>query len=473
MLFNSLIFIVFFAVVLALQWLPVRWRTRKLMLLIASYLFYAAWRPPFVILLCVSTLVDWFVAKRLARSERRSARIALLVTSLAVNLGLLGYFKYAGFVTRSFARLLNAAGIPFEPSAMSIVLPIGISFYTFQTLSYTLDVYFRRSKPWHSFLDYALYVTFFPQLVAGPIVRASQFLPQCEEPKRASSAQLSWGLTLLLIGLFEKMAGADGLLAPIADHVYRAKSFDTVGAWLGTLAFSGQILCDFVGYSTCAIGVGLCLGFALPDNFRRPYAAIGFSDFWRRWHISLSTWLRDYLYIPLGGNRRGTLRTFGNVMTTMFLGGLWHGASWHFVAWGLLHGFYLVAERLVQGIVPPSEVWRKPLARFLLGMLTFALVCIAWVFFRASSIQQALTLIAAMFGMTSHAGEALLTRGAITVVVATMAVVLALQWLLRDLSVEEAAGRCPPLVRIALLAGMLVSVLSFSGADRAFIYFQF
>lgn len=473
MLFNSLIFIVFFGVVLALQWLPVRWRTRKLMLLVASYLFYAAWRPPFVILLWVSTLVDWYVAKHLHRATGKATRRLLLFVSLGVNLGLLGYFKYAVFVTDSFARLLNAAGIPFAAPEWSIVLPVGISFYTFQTLSYTLDIYYGKDKPWHSFLDYALYVTFFPQLVAGPIVRAFDFLPQCDEPKRATSNQFSWGLTLLVVGLFEKIAIADGLLAPIADHVFRATRFDCAGAWLGTLAFTGQILCDFAGYSTCAIGAALCLGFSLPDNFRCPYAAIGFSDFWRRWHISLSTWLRDYLYIPLGGSRRGSLRTVVNVVITMFLGGLWHGAAWKFVAWGLLHGLYLVAERLVIAIVPPRAFWRRPAVRVLLGLVTFALVSVAWVFFRASSIQQAASILPALVGFGGSLAAPMLTPGATAVVLVVLAGILVVQWLLRDSSLEEAAQRCPTAIRVVLLAALLVATLSMTGAERAFIYFQF
>jgi D-alanyl-lipoteichoic acid acyltransferase DltB (MBOAT superfamily) len=473
MLFNSLLFIVFFAVVLAFQWLPVRWRTRKCILLIASYIFYAAWRPPFVILLWISTLVDWGVARRLATARSRAARRGLLAASLGVNLGLLGYFKYAGFVTESLARALNAAGIPFSPPELSVVLPIGISFYTFQTLSYTLDVYFGRGKPWHSFLDYALYVTFFPQLVAGPIVRAFDFLPQCEEPKRATAGQLSWGLTLLLIGLFEKIVVADGLLAPVADRIYGATRFDGIGAWVGTLAFSGQILCDFLGYSTCAVGAGMCLGFALPDNFHCPYAAIGFSDFWRRWHISLSTWLRDYLYIPLGGNRGSKLLTLRKLVISLFLGGLWHGAAWKFVAWGLLHGIYLVAERLVKDLLPRSGIWTRPTARLCLGLLTFALVCVAWVFFRAESVSEATAVLAAMAGFGSRAGEAMVEPSGAFTVIATMVVMLALQWTLRDSSLEAAAARVPRWLAVGLMAAMLVATCTMTGPGRAFIYFQF
>ena len=294
MLFNSYTFVLFFGVVLCLHNLRLPWRAKKFNLLLASYLFYAAWNPPFVVLLWISTLVDWFVAKRMHRAASPVVRRALLMVSLAVNLGLLGFFKYSGFLIENFRAVLQLVSIEFVPPRMDIILPVGISFYTFQTLSYTLDIYFGKTRPWHSFLDYALYVTFFPQLVAGPIVRAVHFLPQCPEPRRATRDELGWGLTLMLIGLFQKVVVADGLLAPVAEAVYDTKVVATpASAWLGTLAFAGQIFCDFAGYSTCAIGAALCLGFRLPRNFHYPYAAIGFSDFWRRWHISLSSWLRD------------------------------------------------------------------------------------------------------------------------------------------------------------------------------------
>ena len=240
-------------------------------------------------------------------------------------------------------------GITWVAPEWDIVLPVGISFYTFVTLSYTLDVYLGRLKPIDSFLNYALFVTYFPHLVAGPIVRPTQLVPQFETPKQATRDQMLWGLGLMVLGLFEKVVVADAGLANVADRVFSAEGpIGFADAWLGTLAFSGQIFCDFAGYSTIAVGVSLCLGFALPDNFRMPYAAIGFSDFWRRWHISLSTWLRDYLYIPLGGNRGSEVRTYVNLMLTMLLGGLWHGANWTFVVWGGLHGLYLAAERWIR-----------------------------------------------------------------------------------------------------------------------------
>ena len=276
-----------------------------------------------------------------------------LAVSLVANFGLLGYFKYGTFLLENFLAVVRSLGWDLTLATPSIILPVGISFYTFQTLSYTLDVYRRKTTPADSFLDYALYVTFFPQLVAGPIIRAVDFLPQCRRPKSFHGQAIGWGLCLMLLGLFEKMAVADGLLAPIAEAVYDSPAhLDFVSAWCGTFAFAGQIFLDFAGYSLCAIGAALCLGFGIQDNFRFPYAAAGFSDFWRRWHISLSSWLKDYLYIPLGGNRHGWFRTFASLMITMLLGGLWHGASWTFVVWGGLHGFYLAVERGSAGSFP-------------------------------------------------------------------------------------------------------------------------
>ena len=268
-----------------------------------------------------------------------------MLLSVVFNLGMLGYFKYGGFLLENFQALAATVGIDYTPPAWNIVLPVGISFYTFVTMSYTLDVYLRRARPGNSFLDFALFVTFFPHLVAGPIMRPTDLLPQFERESRPTRQQLRWGLMLMTLGLFNKIVIADGLLAPVVDKVYGAKDpLATLDAWLGTLAFSGQIFCDFAGYTTTAIGASLVLGISLIDNFRYPYASIGFSDFWRRWHISLSTWLRDYLYVPLGGNRKGPGRTYVNLMLTMLLGGLWHGAAWTFVVWGGLHGLFLVSR---------------------------------------------------------------------------------------------------------------------------------
>lgn len=469
MLFNSLTFLVFLALVLALYNLPLGWPAKKGMLLVASYLFYSAWNPLFVWLLVVSTLADWWLAARIYTATTQGRRRLWLAGSLAVNLGLLGYFKYAGFLAELATDLAAAMGLAYQAPALDIILPLGISFFTFQTLSYTLDVYFGRMRPWHSFLDYALYVSFFPQLVAGPIVRAKEFLPQLAQAKRSSAPLLGWGAVLLTIGLFEKTVLADDLLAPLADAAYGAPGISGAAAWVGTLAFSGQIFFDFAGYSTCAIGVGLMLGFALPRNFRFPYAAVGLRDFWNRWHISLSQWLRDYLYIPLGGNRKGLGRTQRNLMITMLLGGLWHGASWNFVIWGGLHGLYLVVEGAVRR---RSGLKAAPTWRPVLAVVTFLAVTLAWVFFRADSLPTALSLLGAMllwregvwpFGQTFFVVAGLLLIG----------LMLLGHWWLRERDFEQTAKALPAAVQVLALSAMLFLILATPGENKAFIYFQF
>jgi D-alanyl-lipoteichoic acid acyltransferase DltB (MBOAT superfamily) len=471
--FNSYVFAVFFAVVLAVYNLPILgWRGQKVWLLVTSYLFYAAWDPVFILLVWLSTFVDWGAARMILASRTQARRRALLIASVIVNIGVLAYFKYGNFILANLVAALHALGIDYRPAPFDIVLPIGISFYTFHTLSYTLDIYLGRTRPWDSFLDFALYVTFFPALVAGPILRASQFLPQCREPRRTTRPLLAWGLALMVLGLFEKTALADTVLAPVADQLFETSGHvGAADAWTGTLAFAGQILCDFAGYSTCAIGAALCLGFSLPDNFRFPYAAIGFSDFWTRWHISLSTWLRDYLYIPLGGNRRGPTRTYVNLMLTMLIGGLWHGASWTFVVWGGLHGSYLIGERLARRWLPDGA-WRATAgARLGAAAITFVLVCVAWVFFRATSFGQAFAILENMAGLGG--GPAVLHFINYWLVAFTMAAILAAHWALRDRSIEELAERTPWPVRSAALGAMIAAIVLMQGQDRAFIYFQF
>jgi len=472
MTFNSLTFAVFLAVVFAAHRLPIPWRWKKGNLLVASYLFYAAWNPPFVLLIWLSTVVDWKVAAWMHRAERAGTRRALLVVSVLVNLGVLGFFKYADLALETFVGLTQWAGFSFAPVSLGLVLPVGISFYTFQSLSYTIDVYRRDMDPWDSFADFALFVTFFPQLVAGPIVRAASFLPQLARKHRATNDQVGWGLALLTLGLFQKVVLADALTAPVADLVFAAPArAGWLDAWVGTLAFANQIFFDFAGYSTCAIGVALMFGFVLPDNFRFPYAAVGFSDFWRRWHISLSTWLRDYLYIPLGGNRGGTAFVVRNLMLTMLLGGLWHGANWRFVAWGGLHGAYLVVERGLRARRPAVHIVNRPAAQFLLSLMTFYWICIAWVFFRAETFADARILLGAMLwgaqDTLSVGASASLT------VVGLTGVVLIGHWIMRDSSVEQLWARCPWWLRAAGLTAMLYAITISGGEDRAFVYFQF
>jgi alginate O-acetyltransferase complex protein AlgI len=419
-----------------------------------------------------TTVLDWFTTTRMQRCESRAGRRVYLLISLCTSLSLLSFFKYGNFLQQNAVALLASLGIHYQPMLWHLVLPAGISFYTFQSLSYTLDMYRRSHPPARSFLDFALFVTFFPQLVAGPIVRGHDFLPQLDTPRRATSAQFSWGLLLLLFGLFQKIVFADAILAPVVNLTYdAARHLSTLDAWTGTLAFAAQIFFDFSGYSTCAIGVAMCFGFALPDNFRHPYAAAGFSDFWTRWHISLSTWLRDYLYIPLGGNRRGISRTYANLCITMLIGGLWHGADWRFVLWGGLHALYLCAERVVVYLWP---AWLIPWARVrLVGAMavTFFLVCITWVFFRATSFERAWSILQSMF--VHRATKSVLDENMLALALAVVAGLLAYQWAVRSKTSEEVWSSLPEAVRIVCASVALFLIFSMPVQQQAFIYFQF
>jgi alginate O-acetyltransferase complex protein AlgI len=471
MVFNSLTFVFFFAVVLGLHSLPFKWKTKKINLLLASYLFYAAWNPPFILLLWISTVVDWYAAQALVRAEKTAARRAWMLLSVVANLGMLSYLKYGNFVLDNFSVLMGGLGLPYHAPHFDIVLPVGISFYTFATMSYTLDIYLRRAKPAGNFLDYALFVTFFPHLVAGPIMRPTELVPQFVEPRRATPSMLRFGLALITLGMFQKIVLADSFLAPAAEAVYDSgKLPGALDAWMATLAFSGQIFCDFAGYSTTAIGVAMCLGFAMPDNFRFPYAAVGFTDFWRRWHITLSAWLRDYLYIPLGGNRHGEARTYLSLMLTMLLGGLWHGANWTFVAWGGMHGLYLVGERKLRQLFAGFRP--GPAFMLLAGLFTYALINITWVFFRAKTFGTAWQILGGMFGAHAAADPILPTMRLVTVAVIISGIVAA-HWRLRNRCLEDAVAHARPLVLSGVLGLMLFAIVIAQGEGNAFIYFQF
>jgi len=493
MVFNSYTFIVFFIMMLVLHNLPFSWKTKKVNLLLASYLFYAAWNPPFILLLWLSTLVDFFVGRALYTQQNKHKKKLLLVLSLCGNLGMLCFFKYGGFLLDNFTHLVNAIGFSYHPAKPNIILPAGISFYTFTTLCYTIDMYKKKSEPVKSLLDFSLFVTFFPHLVAGPIVRPPQLVPQFETPHSATQKQLMQGLLLLSLGLFMKVVLADGMLADPANTVFNSKDpLNTLDAWMGVLAFSGQIFFDFAGYSSCALGVASCLGFVLPENFLYPYAAIGFSDFWRRWHITLSAWLRDYLYIPLGGNRRGAGRTYVNLMITMLLGGLWHGANWTFVVWGALHGLYLCIEKLiqdlrarrnlmpplaaepviVQGFMAPRFLKKITSSNFFLALLTFFLVNVTWVFFRSPDFTSAWRMLSSMFSRVPNASVVLsnLTLIKVSVIVTGM---LIFHWLMRNTRVLTVAAKMPWWLLGLIWAIMLGLVILSQESGSAFIYFQF
>ena len=489
MVFNSYTFIAFFIVMLVLHNLPFTWKVKKINLLLASYIFYAAWNPPFILLLWLSTVVDFFVGRALYTQENKYKKRMLLVISLIGNLGMLCFFKYGGFLLENFVTIVNTLGIDFHPANPNIILPAGISFYTFTTLCYTIDMYNRKSQPVKSLLDFSLFVTFFPHLVAGPIVRPHQLVPQFETPRKATQQQLMQGLFLLSLGLVMKVVMADTLLAATANTIFGfQRPLPGLDAWMGVLAFSGQIFFDFAGYSTCAIGVAMCLGFILPENFHYPYAAIGFSDFWRRWHITLSTWLRDYLYIPLGGNRKGEGRTYVNLMITMLLGGLWHGASWTFVVWGALHGTYLCTERLIrERFVPkqmapeiaikrasllPNFLKNRAFSNFFLALFTFFLVNVTWVFFRATDFSTAWRMLTSMFGQTEKGTAILPTLDIIKVTIVIVLMVI-IHWFMRNTSALQAAKKTKWWVVAGVWAMMIIALIISQKSGDSFIYFQF
>ncbi len=378
MQFNSWLFILFLVFVWTAHRVGGGAAYRNAVLLVASYTFYGSWDWRFLGLIWLSTVTDFVAGRLIYAEERESRRRVWLAVSITVNLAILGFFKYFNFFADGLHTLLSDIGLPLDRVFLDVVLPVGISFYTFQTLSYSIDIYRRQLEPDSSLLNFAVFVAFFPQLVAGPIERARNLLPQLRVAKDATKDQLVLGLSLIAIGLVKKVVIADNL-AGIVDPLYASSAELSVAeTYLATLAFAFQILADFSAYTDIARGSAKCLGIELIENFKNPYAALNPQDFWRRWHISLSTWLRDYLYIGVGGNRGGARKTYRNLMITMVLGGLWHGAAWNFLWWGIYHGALLCGHRLLSG----SLGWRipKPFAWF--AMFHFTLV--GWTIFRST-----------------------------------------------------------------------------------------
>ena len=465
MLFNTLQFFVFLAVVLiAFYSSPRSWR--RIILLAASYFFYMSWIPKFILLLLALTVIDYTAARWIARTESPRSRKTALIVSLSANLGLLGFFKYYNFFAANIAHLL---GRPESSFALSIILPLGISFHTFQSMSYVIDVYRREQKPIVNPVDYALFISFFPQLVAGPIVRAREFFGDLYHWQAPNSAEVLRGLLLVILGLAKKMVMADQF-AQVANNYFKdvAGHPGLLTAWSGVVAFGIQIYFDFSGYTDMAIGMALLLGFHFPVNFRRPYLASSITDFWHRWHMSLSRWLRDYLYIPLGGNRHGRLTTYRNLMLTMLLGGLWHGASWNFVVWGGYHGGLLSIERML-GLKRAPEENRWTLFYPVRAILTFVLVMIGWVFFRAINFHDSIYVLHQMF--TGHIGAMFLMRWQTDLALFT----LLLAVLEEKKAWFERIAIGPAWAYGAVCALLLLSVelLGYTEASLPFVYFQF
>jgi D-alanyl-lipoteichoic acid acyltransferase DltB (MBOAT superfamily) len=494
MLFPTLQFVLFFLLVFPVSWL-LRWRDRpwKAFILAASYVFYAAWDWRFVGLIILSTLVNSALARVIARSEGVSRRAALTV-ALVFNLGLLGAFKYYGFFIESFNDLARGVGVPFRMPFLEIILPVGISFFTFQAISYVVDVYRRQIGP-VAVLDFAVYLAFFPHLVAGPIVRVREFVPQLPKPRLLTRAEVAQAGLLIGGGMFKKVAISSYVATTIVDPVFAAPGrHSALECLLAMYGYAVQIYCDFSGYTDMAIGLALLLGIRFPQNFDRPYTATSLQEFWRRWHMTLSRWLRDYLYIPLGGSHHGRAATYRNLLITMTLGGLWHGASLTFVVWGFYHGVGLAVERWLgerraartaaraqaetawlrsfsrrvadDAGPPPEAPWRPWLGRF----ITFQLVCVGWVIFRSQSLDRAAELL--WRSLTAWGPAPLASLALVAVIAGT----IAWQYLPAGLwqRIEDRFGALPVLAQGAAL-GVIIALAVILGPTGVapFIYFQF
>ncbi len=470
MLFNSYQFIIFFLVVLTIYWsLPSRWRVY--LLLAASYLFYASWDYRFLSLIMLSTVIDFASGLAISSTENARRRRLFLILSMSADLGLLGFFKYGNFFIENLRVLLLHLGVRTDLRTLDIILPLGISFYTFQAMSYTIDVYRRAAEPARDFITFATFVAFFPHLIAGPIMRYDYLYPQLKNPARPNPEWLRMALFLLLQGYVKKVVISDNI-APVVDAVFAHVGWHKPGQLLeAAVLFTCQIYCDFSGYSDIARGLAYLLGVELVPNFRAPLLAASITDFWRRWHISLSQWLRDYLYIPLGGNRAGTLRTYANLMTTMLLGGLWHGADWKFVAWGGMHGGLLALERRFRGRETRAghpTGWRRLLGHLFWMVPTQAIVVIAFVFFRAASFGDAWFLLT-----TVATGTGLAAAATVRLVYTLVAIVLLdLPVFLSDLQVWPL--RLPLALRVSVYTVLMLALITLSGQQsQSFIYFAF
>lgn len=483
MLFHSLEFIIFFPVVVAIYFLaPLRFR--QFLLLLASYYFYMCWKAEYAVLILLSTGIDYVAARQMHKASGRGLRKMWLGFSLTTNLGLLFFFKYANFFSTSARLLLQQANIFYDFPLFDILLPVGISFYTFQTLSYTIDVYRGEKTPEHNFIKFALYVTFFPQLVAGPIERSTRLLPQFDREHKFDASRAVSGLRLMLWGFFKKLVIADRLALYVNEVYNNPADYAGLPVIVATYFFAFQIYCDFSAYSDIAIGSARVLGFDLMKNFRQPYLAQSIGEFWKRWHISLSTWFRDYLYIPLGGNRVSNLRWYYNLMAVFVISGLWHGANWTFVVWGALHGTYFIVSLLTQ---ERRTRWAQrlrlnayPRLHNLLKMaITFHLVLFAWVFFRANSLADALLLLQQIFRLELTAEHVMSANIALNLGDFAIAFASLGGLLLFDLL--DSKGRMGPRLltlarplRWAVYYSLILAVVLFGVYQHIeFIYFQF
>jgi alginate O-acetyltransferase complex protein AlgI len=474
MIFTSFEFVLFFIAVLCVRGCLRNFSIEKWFLLLASYVFYMSWSIPCGLLILATSLTDYFVGVGLGRIENERKRKLLLVVSVVANLGVLGFFKYSNFFLTNASASLNLLGFAVPRWHFDILLPAGISFFTFQSMTYTIETYRRNLKPCHSLRDFLLFVAFFPQLLAGPINRAASLLPQFAQRVRATILEFESGLAQFAMGAVKKIVISDQI-SPHVDLIFASPgSYDGFTLLLGVIGYAVQIYCDFSGYSDMAIGCARMMGFHFMENFQMPYSSLSITEFWRRWHISLSSWFRDYLYIPLGGSRKGTGRTYGNLLATMLLCGLWHGASWNFVFWGGLHGVSLAIHRAWNRWNPLAAFMENRIFQFAWNMfarfLTLTVVLVGWIFFRGGSWTAAWQYLSRIATWT-HDG----TRFASPYILAALATVVLVHLVVpKDFDWFADVPQRPVIVRVLAYGALLFLIVCFGASDAApFIYFQF
>lgn len=484
MLFNSVNFLIFFIIVVSLYFI-IPYRLRWILLLLSSYYFYMAWNPKYIILIILSTIIDYLVSLRMGKERKKSKRKKYLYISLLSNLGILFLFKYFNFFNESFKYLFHNWNMEYNISAFKLLLPMGISFYTFQTLSYTIDVYNGKIKPEKHLGIFALYVSFFPQLVAGPIERSDRLLPQFYEKHDFEYNRVTNGLKRMAWGLFKKVVIADRI-AIIVNTVYNnPQNYEGLALMIATGCFAIQIYCDFSGYSDMAIGSASVIGFDLMENFKRPYFAKSIGEFWSRWHISLSTWFRDYVYIPLGGNRVKLSRNLFNLMITFLVSGLWHGANWTFIIWGGIHGLYLIFGKLIKKSREKLFLKLKLKEIPIINMLiTFVLVCFAWIFFRANNMSDANYIITHLFSglnkiqnlheLKSTVINLGLDQWQLVILFCSIIIMFFVHILEEKKSVINRIMKLPVIFRWILYYSLVMIIIFFAITNnKEFIYFQF
>lgn len=465
MLFNSVEFLLFFPVCLIIYWLLRSIRAQNIFLLLASYFFYAWWDYRFLSLIIFSSAVDWYCGLKIDSLPDKSQKRLWLGLSLLTNFGILAFFKYYNFFIPEFARLMNEIGFNTHWSSLQIILPVGISFYTFQTVSYSIDIYRGQLKPSRKIIDFFSFVSFFPQLVAGPIERASQLLPQFSKKRTLTNADIKFALRKILFGLFKKVALADACAVNV-DLIYKNhEHLHSVFILIGIILFAFQIYGDFSGYSDIAIGTARLFGFRLMENFNRPYFSYSIAEFWARWHISLSTWFRDYLYIPLGGNRKGKMNQIRNIMIVFTVSGLWHGANWTFLFWGFLNGLFFLPSLYQNKNNKLSPIFIP---------ITFALVCFTWIFFRSQTITEAFSIIEHLFSFETSFSllhtKAFLDGKLLLISCVFISMLLVIEGVH---FFEKRIQLLPVYLRWISYYLLLVGILYCWSLERNFIYFQF